>query len=93
MICPFREIHFTSFVGSDIWIEKRESGKTQPDTSWKPDASNDDGERWSYVKTDKGHQSLEAADYWFEDEKTIDSCRMSKMKQAAKGQKGQTNSG
>jgi|ETNmetMinimDraft_25_1059894.scaffolds.fasta_scaffold11993_4 hypothetical protein len=89
MICPFREIHFSSFVGSDIWIDKRESGKTQPDTSWKPDASNDNGERWSYVRTDKGCQSLEAVDYWFEDEKVIESCRVSKMKQAAKGQKGQ----
>jgi len=93
MTCSFREIHFTSFKGSDVWIDKRESGKVQPDTSWKPDDANDDGERWSYVKTDKGPKSLEVIDYWFEDEKAIESRRISRVKQSSKGQKGQISAG
>ena len=91
MICPFREIHFTSFAGCDIWIDRRGVGKVQPDTSWKPKTSHDNGSRWSYVKTDAGNQSLEAADYWFEGEDVIESCRISRAKKASKGQKGQTN--
>jgi len=91
MTSPFCEIYFSSFRDSAVWVEDRETGKVQPDVSWKPETSNDSGDRWSYVQTDKGPRSLKSVDYWFENEDTIESCMIPRTNQCAnKGQKGQS---